>query len=98
MATHDAFWTDLDVAKARILECLADRGVTRVEYVVGFGQAHEEGPWVWLATDTDATRGLLNGNESVEELIAAVFSDLHRQFRGVVVESQETVDREYEGS
>ena len=39
MATHDAFWTDLDGAKTRILERLAHRGVTRVEYVVGFGQA-----------------------------------------------------------
>jgi hypothetical protein len=52
----DTFWPDLELAKSEILERFANRGVMRVEYVVGFGQARDDGPWVWLGTDTDEQR------------------------------------------
>lgn len=98
MRGRDAFWYDLEAAKRRITERLADRGITRVEYVVGFGEARDDGPWVWLGTGTDEERDLLANDRSITEAVAEIFHAVGRPFRGVVVESQQTVDREYAGS
>lgn len=73
-------------------------GVTRVETVTAFAAPFTF--WVWLGTDTDAERDRLQADPlvflRVEELAAA--EGLGSLLRGLTVESQETVDRDYEGS
>jgi hypothetical protein len=72
-----------------------------VEYVVGF--VHPYGVWVWLATSSDAERdGLGEGHPFLREvgeiLTEAGLSVEDAHFEGTTVQSQETVDRDYEGS
>jgi hypothetical protein len=93
-------WAVLQDAETRLLACLASSGVMRLEYVVGFVEPYEVS--VWLGTETDAQREALKRHEGLHEevgdaLTAAGIDDTDAVFRRVVVQSQETVDREYEG-
>lgn len=84
--------------RSALLAGLAARDVARVEYVVGFDVPFRF--WVWLGTGSDGERDRLASwpglAAEVSELARA--SGLGLLYRGVTVESQETVDREYEGS
>jgi hypothetical protein len=95
-------WAVLEDAESRLLAALGDAGVERIEYVVGFVEPYTVS--VWLGTATDAQRELLAEREGLREKVLdalraagiegtdAVFSDV------VVVQSQETVDRDYRGN
>jgi hypothetical protein len=91
----------LEAARGRLLAAFSEPGVDRVEYVVGFVGPYEVS--VWLGTETDAERDSLARSEGLREDVARVLADcgLDRTdavFGAAVVQSQETVDRDYEGS
>lgn len=88
-------------AEVRLLDTFADSGVATIKYVVGFVEPYEVS--VWLGTETDAQRDALGRRQGLHEtvadaLVASGIDGSDAVFDGVVVESQETVDREYEGS
>lgn len=80
---------------------LRQHGVTRIEPVVGFVKPYRI--HVWLCTDTDAARDALSGPNPLQDkvrevLVAAGLPQDEAHFEGTVAQSQETVDRDYEGS
>ncbi|MCX6407913.1 MAG: hypothetical protein NTV28_13420 [Propionibacteriales bacterium] len=56
--------------------------------------------WIWLGTATDQERDVLRSEDGLYERVRRIAEKdgLERLLKGVHVESQETVDREYEGS
>jgi hypothetical protein len=80
---------------------LASYGVIGADYVVGF--VHPFRVHVWLVTATDAERDALHkSNPFLPEVISVILSGdfpaEHATIEGTVAQSQETVDRDYEGS
>lgn len=74
------------------------QGVCHVEIVVAFSQPFAF--WVWLGTATDAEREQLQADATINERIRAEAAGLllEARYEGWTVESQETVDRDYQGS
>jgi hypothetical protein len=94
-------WAALEQATPAIVRTLAPKGVVDVQYVVGF--VHPFSVHVWLVTATDAERDALGSrNPSLAEVTSAIlasgFPAEHATIDGTVAQSQETVEREYEGS
>ena len=80
---------------------LEPEGVIGVQYVVGF--VHPFGVDVWLVTGTDAERDALGTSDPfLPEVTSAILSRgfpvEHGAVEGTFAQSQETVDRDYEGS
>jgi hypothetical protein len=86
--------------KPALLAAFREAGVVRIEYVAAFPSQNDA--WVWLGTTTDAERDALAGIQSqvLTEVrhIAGRHGFSADQVGGVVVQSEETVAREYEGS
>ena len=110
---HDAFvdrraeragrdvWAALERATPAIVRALAPEGVVDVQYVVGF--VHPFSVHVWLVTATDAERDALGSSSPglptvTSAILASGFPAEHATIDGTVAQSQESVDREYEGS
>jgi hypothetical protein len=96
----DPRWERLEQGRSRLLNRLREVGVIRVEFVAGFPQLGLSA--VWLCTATDQQRAALNANLPADEVERALLeagfpsADLHGL--KIVSQSQETVDREHEGS
>jgi hypothetical protein len=91
----------LDRAKPALLDALSVHGIGRIEYVVGFVEPYSV--WVWLGTETDAQRDALPGDrpllDRVRDALEVAGLPLDQAHcEGVTVQSQETVDRDYDGS
>ncbi len=91
----------LERSTPAIVAELSPHGVVGVQYVVGF--VHPFSVHVWLVTATDADRDALgSSNPFLAEVTAAILSGdfpcEHGTIDGTVAQSQETVDRDYEGS
>jgi hypothetical protein len=87
-----------DDAELLLVERLADCGVRSVRFVGGPGRVG-----VWLVTDSDveahALRARVGVGETVTEALrSAGFTTREAATSGVVVQSEETVARDYEGS
>lgn len=86
--------------KPALLQELLEAGIVRVEYVSSFPSQSDA--WVWLGTATDAERDVLAGTEP--ELLARVrmvadeYGFTPTKVKGVTVQSEETVARDFEGS
>lgn len=82
-----------------IVQAFTERGVFRVEPVIAFSPPFDY--WLWLGTTTDDERDRLRADASVGARLAEM-TQTHGPadgvFEGYTVESQETVDREFEGS
>jgi hypothetical protein len=94
-------WAALEQATPAIVRALAPNGVVDVQYVVGF--VHPFSIHVWLVTATDAERDALGSrNPGLPDVKSAILASglpaEHATIDGTVAQSQETVDREYEGS
>jgi hypothetical protein len=94
-------WAVLKEAERRLIDAFAADGVVRVEYVVGFVKPY--GVSVWLGTQTDAQRDALAPHDGLEKRVGEMLetcgiAETDAGFEGVAVQSQETVDRECEGS
>lgn len=94
-------WAALREATPEIVEHLAGHGIVGASYVVGF--LHPYGVHVWLATATDAARDRIAGPDPFLAVVRGVLARsevlvAHATIDGTVVESQETVDRDDQGS
>jgi hypothetical protein len=94
-------WAALERATPTIVQMLTSEGVIGVKYMVGF--VHPFGVHVWLVTATDVQRSALgSSNPFLAEVTAAIldsgFPVEHGAIEGTIAQSQETVDRDYEGS
>lgn len=96
---HDVF-AALERAEPELLARLARHGVVRVEWVVGFVEPYRVS--AWLGTRTDAERDALPEAPFLAEvreiLVAAGLPGDTARFECTVVQSQETVDRDHQGS
>jgi hypothetical protein len=72
--------------------------VVRVEFVGWLGDTPDQGLGVWLGTLTDAERDALAADADLTSATRVVVERRDLSFDGVSVESQETVDRDYDGS
>jgi hypothetical protein len=80
------------------LRAFSAQGVVRVEYVIAFSPPFEF--WVWLGTTSDSERDALSADPTVDERLRGLarHRGMSELYEGFTVESQETVDREYEGN
>lgn len=96
----DPRWELLDDARASLAARLAEYGVVRVEYLATFP---ENQLYVWLGTATDVQRDQLGLDNPLLADIKAALLDAgltRAQLSGLrsTAESQETVDRDYQGN
>lgn len=94
-------WAALERARPVLLERLEPYGVVGVQYVVGF--VHPFEVWVWLVTSSDAERDGLGDERPFLNEVGEVLNEVElpvedANLEGTTVQSQETVDRDYEGS
>ena len=97
---HDPGWSLLDVAKPLLLNRLGEHGVEQIEYVGAFP---DDAFSVWLCTQTDSERDAMGSPGPLLDAVRATLMEAGftpDQVTGVrtVTQSQETVDRDYEGS
>lgn len=98
----DPRWAFLDAARPRLLAAFAAEGVIRIEYVAVFPETY--GVAVWLCTTMDNERDALelsNARSVVQQILLDVgFSEeeLKGSGLGITKQSQETVDRHFEGN
>jgi hypothetical protein len=99
MAT-DPRWKLLEHARPRLLNRFRDAGVVRIEYVAAFPQLGLSA--VWLCTATDEQREAVKTDVSTDEverlLLEVGFQSADMNGIKLASQSQETVDREYQGS
>lgn len=90
-------WAALGSLKEHLKQQLRPEGVVVVEHVVAFSPPFTA--WVWLGTATDRARDALRADAGLRERVRRVAEEvgLENLVDGVHVESQETVDRDYEG-
>lgn len=97
----DHRWSLLELARRPLLTAFAESGVTRVEYSAAFPSL--DGFAVCLCTDTDTQRdalGISNPRlEQIRQVLASVgFGTSELAHSSSTAQSQETVDRDYQGS
>ena len=88
----------MDVARPRLVAHFAGRGVTRADILAALPDPNVS---VWLGTHSDVERDALAADGHLAGEVRAVVTpngDDGFKVRAVVVQSQETVDREYAGS
>jgi hypothetical protein len=93
-------WSELNGWTERLRARFADAGVVRVEYVIGFVKPYHV--TVWLGTESDAQRDEL-ATPGLSAEVSSVLADVGMSgtdysYGGAVVQSEETVTRDYEGS
>jgi hypothetical protein len=90
----------LERARPELLRKLSRHGVVRIEWVVGFVKPYRVS--AWLGTETDAERDALPSDPflvDVREILeSAGLPRGKARLDGTVAQSQETVDRDYQGS
>jgi hypothetical protein len=91
-------WLALSRLKQNLRREFRNEGVHHIEYVVAFTSPYQF--WAWLGTSTDAERDQLANDPTLTDRVRRLAEKrgLGALLEGVSVESQETVDREYEGS
>ncbi|TCC47895.1 hypothetical protein E0H75_24470 [Kribbella capetownensis] len=90
-------WPALERLKEELQREFRKQGVDHVEYVLAFSAPFDV--WVWLGTATDAERDTLAADRALDDRVRAAADrcGLAEIVRGTAVESNETVDREYDG-
>jgi hypothetical protein len=101
VAARDPRWSFIEVARRALLDAFNHDGVTRIEVVAAFPHLDDFG--IWLCTATDKERDALpRVNPRIEEvrsiLLSAGFPSDQLTGLSTTAQSQETVDRQYEGS
>jgi hypothetical protein len=96
------FWEDLDALREALTTAMGARGVTGAQFVPAFFGTFPRPFSVWLVTTTDAERDVLLADpalaNAVSDVIAAALPALSEKCRGVTAQSEETLNRDYEGS
>ena len=101
MVVSDYRWQVLANARPALVDVFLDDGVIRVEYVSAFPDRRPFAVWLGTARDSEAAR--LRTSPTIRArvhdlLVAHGFKVRDLVELVVVVQSQETVDREYDGS
>src|SRR5262245_54709832 len=97
----DYRWQILIDARPALVDAFFHDGVTRVEYVSAFPDQQPFAVWLGTATDSEAVRlrkSLAIRTRVHDLLVAHGFEEQDLGELMVVVQSQETVDREYDAS
>ena len=97
----DPRWAVLEDAARKLLSALAPIGVDRIEFVTAWPDLNGVEPWLVTASDAaaDAVRDHPGLHERVVTLLrSAGLAEQDLADLRVEVQSQETVDRDYEGS
>ena len=97
----DRRWDLLELARPSLVAAFADRGVRKIDYIANFD--HWDAFSIWLCTGTDQERDHLGTDsptldEVRDVLIASGFRPDEVNDITTIAQSQETVDRDYEGS
>lgn len=97
----DPRWTLLEDTRHGLLDAFGESGVDRIEYTAAF--PHVDTFEVWLCTRSDEQRDALARSGAVAPKVHEVFERVGftpAQLNGlsIQVQSQETVDRDYERS
>jgi hypothetical protein len=101
MLVSDYRWQVLVNARPALVDAFFHDGVIRVEYVSAFPYQQPFAVWLGTATDSEAAR--LQTSPTIRArvhdlLVAHGFEEQDLGELMVVVQSQETVDREYDSS
>lgn len=93
----DVRWAMLQAARSAVRAEFANKGVDRVDYVAALP---DPSVWVWLGTQTDAQRDALASANDLRAQVRRVLAQevTGVEITGVTVQSEETVNRDYEGS
>lgn len=96
---HGPDWPQLERIRATLIAELSEQGVQRIEFATAFEKPYDSS--VWLGTNSDDQRDELLASPNlladVQSLIARSGLDVSLVTRATA-QSQETVDREYDGS
>jgi len=97
----DPRWTLLENTREPLLTAFGESGVNRVEYTAAF--PHVDTFAVWLCTQSDEQRDKLARSRMVTPMVHEVFVGVgftspQLGELSIEVQSQETVDRDYERS
>jgi hypothetical protein len=98
---RDPRWELLGRATPRLIERFNHLGVVRIEYVAAFPDQDDFS--VWLCTETDEQRDRLGTEQPLLDQVRQVlrgagFTARQVALASLTAQSQETVDRSYEGS
>jgi hypothetical protein len=87
----------LHAARSAVRAEFAEKGVDRVDYVAALP---DPDVWVWLGTQTDAQRdALVTANNLLLQVRRVLAQEVVGiDITGVTVQSDETVNRDYQGS
>lgn len=93
----DPRWDMLHAARSAVRAEFAAQGVDRVDYVAALPDPNV---WVWLGTQTDAQRdALVTANDLLVQVRRVLAQEVVGiDITGVTVQSEETVNRDFEGS
>lgn len=97
----DPRWKFLEDARPELLRAFGPRGVVRIEFVAAFPELDDFA--VWLCTNTDDERDRLGLDNPLRDAVRAILLKTAfsaEQLHGLMTtaQSQETVDRDCEGS
>jgi hypothetical protein len=101
LTVSDPRWEVIENARPALLAKLAPEGVIRIEVVASF--PHSDRFAIWLGTETDEQRNALpERNPCLDEVRSCLAESGFpaEQVSGLLTtaQSQETVDRDYQGS
>jgi len=97
----DPRWTLLHESRDALVDAFSGEGVGRVEYVAAFPEQASFSVWLGTTTDAEAilVRGPLDLHERVHRTLREEgFDERDLDHLRVLVQSQETVDRDHDGS
>jgi hypothetical protein len=99
MSGRQPDWDQLERMREVLVRDLSDRGVTKVEFVTAVVEPFQSS--VWLCVSSDAERDELSAQPNLLELVHTVLRS--NQLDGSLIDyataqSQQTVNRDYEGS
>lgn len=92
-------WDELELIRQELIRAFAQRGVSRVEFTTAFSPPF--GSAAWLGTTSDDQRDRLLASSDLLSEVHAVLRRANRNLAlidGVTAQSQQTVDRDYDGS
>lgn len=99
MSGQQPEWDQLDTARDVLIHRLSDLGVRRVEFVTSFVEPFQSS--VWLCVSSDAERDALLARPDLLEVIQSILQSNQLDaspIRSAEAQSQETVDRDFDGS
>jgi hypothetical protein len=99
MSGQQPDWDQLDTVRDVLIHRLSDLGVKRVEFVTAFVEPFQSS--VWLCVSSDTERDALLARPDLLEVIHSILLSNQldaSRISSAGAQSQETVDRDFDGS